>query len=96
MAFNIGSNKTQIINVTDSGLDSITVLSSFPQVRIWNEGPDPCSIAIGTTGATAADDDLHLPAYFVEVYTKFSLTVVAAKCLTGKTAKLHVVIGTGD
>lgn len=95
MAFNMGSNKTQVVAVTAAGT-SITIPASSPQCRVWNEGPDPCALLFGTTGTVAADDDLVIPADFVEVYTKFSWTELGAKTKTGQTCTLHVICGTGD
>lgn len=95
MAFNPQGNKSLTLVVTSSG-QSIDITGSSPQCRVYNEGPNACRLVYGTTGVTAADDDLVMPGGFCEVHTKSTLTVLAAKAKTSETATLHIICGQGD
>jgi hypothetical protein len=84
----------QTLNVSDTATN--ISISSQPQCRIYNRGPNACRVRFSTGGTLASSSDTYVPKGLVEVFTRNSQDWLSAICASGESAVLEIMPGSGD
>ena len=84
----------QTLNVTSTA--TTISITSQPQCRVYNAGPDACRIKFSNGGTLATSSDVLLPKGLVEVFTRNGQDWLSAITAPTETATIEIMPGSGD
>lgn len=97
MAFDPQNNGNVEITVGDTPVN-VAIDPNFTQCVVYNAGPDMCHVKYGFAAVpfAAGDTDMVMPSGLRETHTKGYKDTISAKCRSGKSCTLHIIVGSGD